>query len=185
MRWCADRWNKAEQHVARADLRAGEQALAFDCAHDEARQVVLARRVETGHFRRFATDQRASVRGAAARDAAYHFRCDARVQLSHREIVEEKQRHRTLHSDVIDAVVHQVFADGGVPSSGKRQLELGAHAVGRGHQHRVAVAAQPEPAAKTADISQDVGAEGLLRQGADGGDGAVSLVDVDPRVFIV
>ncbi len=81
-------------------------------------------------------------------------------------------------------MVDQVLADGRVPSGQERELQFGADAVGRGHQHRFAVSAQGKTAAKAADIGQNAAGEGLARHGPDGRDGAVSLVDADPRVLI-
>ncbi len=64
------------------------------------------------------------------------------VQLADRKVVEEEQRPGALHGDVVDAVVHQVLADRGVPSRHERDFELGAHAVRRTDQHRLLVARQ-------------------------------------------
>ena len=63
-----------EQHVAGADRRAGEHALALDRAHDEAGQIVFAGGVEARHLGGLAADQRAAVVPAAARDAGDHLR---------------------------------------------------------------------------------------------------------------
>ena len=74
------------------------------------------------------------------------------VQLSDREIIQEKQRNRALHGDIVDAVVHQILADGVVAAGEKRDLQLGADAVGGTDQHRPLPAGQQIAAAKAADI---------------------------------
>ena len=61
----------------------------------------------------------------------------ASVELARRQVVEEEQRRRALHGDVVDAVVDQVLADRVVNAQLKGDLQLGAHAIGARHQHRV------------------------------------------------
>jgi hypothetical protein len=62
-----------------------------------------------------------------------------------------------LDQDVVDAHGHQVDADGVVPAELLGQLELGAHAVGGGHQDGFGVSprVELEQPAETADIGQD------------------------------
>ena len=76
---------------------------------------------------------------AAARDPADHRRRHLRIQLAHREVIQEEQRHRALHRDVVHAVIHQVFAHGVVPAGQEGHLELGADAVGGADQHGLAI----------------------------------------------
>src|SRR5947208_971498 len=60
-----------------------------------------------------------------------------RLKLAHREIVEEKQRLGALHEDVVDAVIDEVAADGGVHAHGHGHFEFRAHAIGAGDQRRL------------------------------------------------
>src|SRR6185312_14801260 len=59
----------AEQHIARGDARAIDDAVAFDHADDEAREVEVARRIDIRHVRRFAAEERAILRRAGTGDA--------------------------------------------------------------------------------------------------------------------
>ena len=61
--------------------------------------------------------------------------CD--VQLAGGEIVQEEQRFGALHHQVVDAHRHQIDADRVVQPGLDGDLQLGADAVGGGHQHRI------------------------------------------------
>jgi hypothetical protein len=81
------------------------------------------------------------------------------VELAGGEIVEKKQRLGALHQHVVDAHADQIDADAVVPVQLLRQLQLGADAVGAGHQHRLAVLArQVEQRAESAQSAHHLGA---------------------------
>ena len=63
------------------------------------------------------------------------------------DVIQEEQRPGSLHEDVVDTVIHQILAHGVMPSRHESHLDLGAHAVGSRHQHRVPVAPAQQPAA--------------------------------------
>ena len=105
-------------------------------------------------------------------------------QLPDREIIEEEQRHRALHGDVVDAVVHQVFADRVVPAGEEGDLQLGADAVGGADQHRLAESGELVARAEAADVGQHACVNVCARKLLDGGDGAVGLVDIDAGVAV-
>ena len=69
---------QTQQDVARPDRLAGEHALAFDRAHDEASQIVLAGAVYARHFGRFTADQSAAIVFAAASDTRHDVAADWR-----------------------------------------------------------------------------------------------------------
>jgi hypothetical protein len=81
-------------------------------ADDETRQIVFAGRVQPGHFRRFAADQRAS--GGMARADIPSTTCSTTfgVHAAMSQIVQEKQRLGALRQNVVDAVIDQIGADG-------------------------------------------------------------------------
>jgi hypothetical protein len=91
------------------------------------------------------------------------------VELAGGEIVEEEHRLGALHQDVVDAHRDQVDADGVVAVELEGQLELGADAVGAGHQHRLLVFLRDlEQRAEAADAASTSGrmvrlASGLMR----------------------
>ena len=128
---------QSEQRVAGLDLLAGEKFLAVHDADNKACEVVFARRIEAGHFRGFATNERAARFAAGTAHAFDKLLDHLRLELAHREIVEEKQRLGALHEDVVDAVIDEVAADGGVHAHGHGHFEFRAHAIGAGDQHRL------------------------------------------------
>ena len=86
--------------------------LAVDDANDESREIVLAGRVEPGHFRRLAADQRAAGFATGPAHAVHELLDHLRLKLAHRQIVQKKQRLGALHEDVVHAVIDEVAANG-------------------------------------------------------------------------
>ncbi len=127
---------ESNENIAFPDAGAVQEARTLHHAHDEARQVVLADGVEARHLRRLATEERAGILPAGDGHAANHLLRDVLVQHPGREVVQEEERPRALHQDVVHAVVHQALAHRVVPIRRERDLELGAHPVGARHQHR-------------------------------------------------
>ena len=136
---------------------------ADDHPDDEAGQVEVVTAVQVGQLGRLAADQR-DARGrtgggdAAPRSARRRRPADAPT----REVVEEEERVRALHRDVVDAVVDQVDPDAVVSVERDGQLQLGADAIGRCDQDRVRVRARVEPkeAAEASDAAHDRGGGG-------------------------
>ncbi len=56
--------------------------------------------------------------------------------LSHRNVIQEKQRPGTLHEHIIDAHGHSVDANGVMFVHGKGNQKLGSDAICAGNQHR-------------------------------------------------
>ncbi len=178
---------KPNEDVAGGDGPSIYDARPLDDADDEAGDVVLAVGVEPGHLRRLAADERAGVFTASAGDAGNDLLGDIGRKPAGREVVEEEQRLRPLHEDVVHAVVHQVGADRIVPAGHERHLELRAHTVGARHEHRlaVAVAVELEQTAERPDLREDARRERGARQRLDAADGLVPRVDVDARLSVV
>ena len=107
------------------------------------------------------------------------------LQLAGGVVVEEEQRLRALHHDVIGAHGDEVDADGVVAAGVDRQAQLGTHAVGAGHQHRLPVAArQLHQRAEAADAGQHLAALRAPHQRLDALDELVAGVDVDAGIAI-
>ena len=177
---------QADQHVALLDRRAVEDALAVDHADDEPGEVVLAVGVEARHLGGLAAEQRDAAVAAGRRHPADHRRRHSRVEPAGRQVVEEEERPRALDQDVVDAVVDQVLADRVVAAGGERDLELGADAVRRRHQHRLleALGREPEHAAERALVGQHAVGVGRPHQLLDPGQRLVLGVDVHPRIAV-
>jgi hypothetical protein len=68
---------------------------------------ILAGGVEAGHFGGLAADQRAAVLAAAARESGYDLSGCARFEFASGKVVEEEERHSTLHGDVVHVVIYE------------------------------------------------------------------------------
>ncbi len=96
-----------------------------------------------------------------------------RLQFTRAEIIEEEQRLRAEHRDIVHAMVHEVCADGVVLVQREGELELGADAVHGRHEDRLAIFfhVQREQAAETADIAEHLtamrGRQQLRQRGLD------------------
>ena len=133
-----------------------EHPRLFHDADDRAAHVVFARLIKAGHLRRLTADQRAIIFRTRTRKTLDHFRENVRLQFPRAEIIQEEQRFRAQHRDVIHAMVHQVRANRVVLIHCEGDLELRAHAVHGRHQHRLAIFfdVQREQAAKSTDLAQ-------------------------------
>ena len=176
---------QAQHHVARGDLLAVNDLRLFDRADGEAGQVVFTGRVHAGHLGRFAADQRATSQFATARHALDDSGRGGHVELAAGEIIEEKQRLGALHQDVIDAHRDQVDADRVVPVQLERQLQLGAHAVGARHQHRLLVfLADFKQRAEAADAAHHAFAHRALGKRLDRFDQRIAGIDIDTGIAV-
>jgi hypothetical protein len=83
-------------------------------------------------------------------------------------------------------VVHQVRANGVVDAQLKRDLQLGAHAVGARHQHRLGnfTRSSANSPAESADLREHMLVECLARQHLDALLGAVAGGDVNPGIGV-
>ena len=153
----------------------------FHDAHDRAAHVVFAGLVKARHLRRFAADERAMVFRAGAGEALDDFGEDVRLQLARAEIIKEKQRLGAQHGDVVDAMVHEVRADGVVPVHREGDFELGADAVHGRYEDRLAIFfhVQREQAAEAADLAEHLAAMRGGEQLRQGGFDLVAEINVN------
>ena len=149
---------------------AVEHLRFFNHANDRAAHVVFALRVKTGHLRRLAAEKGAVVFRTGTREALDDFGEHVRLQFAGAQVIEEKQRLGPEDGDVVDAMVHEVGADGVVFVHGEGNLELGADTIHGRNEHGLAVTfdVESEEAAEAADLAEDfrpVGGGEQLRQG--------------------
>jgi hypothetical protein len=119
--------------------------------------------------------------------SGYNLDDHRRRELAGGEVVEKKQRARTLDQNVVDAVIDQIASDGVVLAHQNGDLEFGADAIDTGDQHRVleaTQASQGEHAAETADVGHHSRSEGTADMFAHTLDGFIGRIDVYPRVAI-
>ncbi len=152
----------------------------------KAREVVIAVLVEARHFGGLAADQGAAGFPAALGDAGHDGRSRFRIELAAGKIVEEEQRFRALHHEVVDRHRHQVDADAAMQAGLDRDLDLGADAVGRRHQHRVLETRrlEVEQAAESADFGVRARPGGGADHRLDEIDQAVARIDIDARIRV-
>jgi hypothetical protein len=171
---------QAQDRVAGLNALGIEEALALDHGDGKTREVVLATGIEARKFRGFAAQQRAPGLQATLGNAGDDRGGDLDVQATAGEIVQEEDGFGTGAQDVVDAHGHQIDADGGVAAGQERELELGADAIGAGHEHGIPPAAvQREQATESAESAEDPGAPGAASQGGDAVHESVTALDVD------
>ncbi len=177
---------QTDQNVADLNVLSGDDLVAADCTDDCARKIVLAVGVEARHLRRLTADQSAAVGSACLADALHDPLDDHIFEFAAGQVVEEEERRRTLHCDVVDAVIDQVLPNGVVDAEVERDLELCAHAVGARDQYRVGklFEIQSKQAAEAADLAEYLFVEGLPRQHLDALFAAITRGNVDPGVRI-
>ncbi len=176
---------QANEDVARNDARTVDGPRLFDDTDGKAREVVLAGDECFWMLSGFAADQCATGLFATRRNALDDGGRDIDVKTLANVIVEEEERLGALHQDVVDAHRHQIDADGVVLVHGKRELELGADAVGARDQHRLAVTlGKLDERTEAADPGQHLGPQCALRERLDRIDQTISCIDVDTGVAI-
>src|ERR1044072_2683218 len=105
----AYRW-QAYQDISRRDSFAVNDAGAINHAHDEARDVVFAIGVESGHLGSLAADQGAARFFAAARAPFDHRRDYVRHEPPGCDVIEKEKRPRALNQYVVNAMADQIVA---------------------------------------------------------------------------
>src|SRR5690606_22005128 len=176
---------QGQQHVAGLYLAAIDDLGFLHYADAEAGQVIVVAFIHAGHLGGFTTDQRTAGQLAACADAGDHLGGDVDIQLARGVVIKEKQRLGAADHQVVDAHGHEVDADLVVLVQIHRQSQLGADAVGSGHQHRLTVTrrnlAQGAEAAQTA---HDFRARSALGDVLDTIYKRVARIDIDTGVLV-
>ena len=174
-----------QQHIARDHARRQRRA-AVHRADGETREVEVARRIHPRHLGRLAADQRAARELAAMGDTLDDAGGGIDLQLAGREIVEEEQGFRPLTHQIIDAHGDKVDPDRVVKPCIDRDLELGAHAIGRGDKDRIVIASRLEVEERAEAAKPRHHARPRRGGGSwlDPVDQRIARVDVDARLGI-
>ena len=177
---------EAEEDVAGGDVGPRQAPGPLDSTDRKAREVVVARLVVARHLGALAADQRAARLAAALGDPRDHLGSLLRHEPRGGVVVEEEQRLGALDDEIVDAHGDQVDAGDTMPPALRQKLELGADAVGRGDQDRVAKAGllQIEQAAEAADLGAGARPRGAAGERRDGAHQSLAGVDVHPRLAI-
>ncbi|EIM72195.1 hypothetical protein A33O_20475 [Nitratireductor aquibiodomus RA22] len=177
---------EAQKNVALGNVTCGQKPVALCRAHGEARQVVILAVIHARHFRRLATDQRASGLPAALGNARNDRRTLVGIEPAGCEIVEEEERLGTLNDKIVDAHGNEVDADRVVPVRINGDLELGADAVIGGHEDGVGKACrlEIEQAAEAADLAVGARPARGAHHGLDLVHHPAAGIDIDARIGI-
>ena len=174
------RGREPDHDIAVGDRGTVDQLVALDHADAEADQFEFTLRIETGHARGLTAEQRAARATAAFRYAAQRFLAELRVELAHREVVEEHQRLGALHDDVVHHHRDAVDADRAEVPELRGELQLGADAIGARHQDRILVAlGRLEEASEAADARQHFGPMRRARDLLDRIDEGFVAIEID------
>ena len=152
------RGSEPDQHIARLQLRSGDQILPVADANGKSRQVVLVLRHQPRMLRRLTADQRALGLDAALCHAGHDLRDLFRIILSAGDVVQEKQRLSARTGHIVHAHGHSIDADGIMLVHKESQLHLCPAAVSSRKQDRILHVLDlrhGERAGKTADAPQD------------------------------
>jgi hypothetical protein len=152
-----------------------------DDADGEAHQVELTRGHEVGVLRHLAADERAAGLSTPLRHTLDDGVDHVGVEMTHRDVVEEEQRLRALHGDVVGTHRHEIDSDRVVLPGEAGDHRLRADTVGRRHEDRIlqAVVTEGEEPAEPAEIAEDLGAEGGADVRLDALDRGLARLDVD------
>jgi len=180
----AGRW-QGEQGVTSSYFGAVDDLGFFHHTDTEAGQVVVFAFVHAWHFSGFTADQGATRQFAAGADAGHDLGRGLDIELAGGVVVEEEQRLGAAHHQVVDAHGDQVDADAVVLVQVQGQAQLGAYAVGAGHQYRLLVAGRDfAEGAKTAQATHDFRARSALGDALDAFDQCFTGVDVYTGVLV-
>src|SRR5436190_1644466 len=146
-----------DDDVARAHT-GWQDASTLDDADGEADEVELTR-LHDVVLRHLTAEQRAARGAAPVRDARDDVGDDLLHQLAGRDVVEEEQRFRTLHRDVVDATRDEVDTDRVVLRHEPGNQRLRADAVGRRDENRIAHSPRlvREEPSESADVADHLG----------------------------
>jgi len=170
-----------EDDIAGGDGFSSDSLSSFDGADGEAREIVVAIGVHARHLRGLAADEGAAGLAAAGSDAGDDGCSGRDVEPAAGKVIEEEEGFGALHDEVVDAHGHEVDADGVVPAGRDGDLELGAHAIGRGDEDRIAKAGSLgiEEGAEAAEAGGGAAARRRPRQRLDRLDQRVAGIDID------
>ena len=179
------RGRQRDQHIARLDLGAIDQLLLLGNGDTEAGQIEITVLVHAGHLCGLAADQRTTGLLAALGNALDDRRGDAGIELAGGVVIEEEQRLGAVDQHIVDAHRDQILAQPFDPSGFDTQPQLGADAIGAGHQHWLLVLLrQGHQRAETTDAAEHFRPMGRLDDLLDVIDQRVAAIDIDAGIGV-
>ena len=183
---------KADDRVARFDISRVEDFGAVDNADGKPRHVEIAGRIDGGHLRSLATEQRAPRFHAGVGNAFHHLRGHSRFETADGEVIEEKERFAPLNDQIVNVHRNEIDPDGVVLLEIGGNFDLGADAIGAGDEHRIFVVAgkkffakiQPEEAGEGAVLAEHTRGVRALAEVLDLVNHFVASSNVDAGFFV-
>ena len=160
---------ESNKHVADANFRAVEHFRAIDYANDRSGHIVFALLIHAGHLGGFPTNEGTPTVFAGLGETFEDLLEDNWVEFFAADVVKEIQGAGTNDGDVVDAMVHEILADGIVAIGREGDFQLGAHAVHAGDKHRFfhALEVGLEKTAEAADFTENLGTVGGAHEGVN------------------
>ena len=171
---------QADDRVAGPGGGPVDQPVPLDDADAAAGEVERRRVHEPGVLRGLPADERTARLAAAGRDAADELRGLRRIEPPDGDVIEEEQRLGAAADDVVGAHRDEVDPDRVVATERGRDRGLGPDAVGRGDEHRLAVARRDrDRPAEPAEPAEHLRPPRALDGRPHELDGPVAGIDVD------
>ena len=174
----------ADEDVALLDQVRSPELVALGDADGEAGHVEVAVGELAGVLGRLAAEQRALGAHAAFVHPGDDLGDLLGDDLADHQVVEEEERDRPAGGDVVDAHCDEVDADGVEAAHAPGDLDLGAHAVGAGDEHRVLEARQAHGPAEPAEAAEDQRVLRAPEASLHELDGAVARLHVDAGLLV-
>lgn len=161
--------------------RTGQYRITFDSTYCETGEIEIARLVDIRHFRRFATNERASGLPATIGDSCYQSPCALDIEPGSRQIVEKEERRCPLNDEVIDAHGDQINTETIDSVYGDGKQELGTDTIRGRDQYRIAKTAGSDvkQTTETTEIGIAAGPGRRLHNRPDRFDQCIAGGDVD------
>src|SRR3954465_8603314 len=130
---------QAEYRVSWSNVFAIDNLCLLHGSDCESRKIIFSWWIHARHFGGLASNESTPCLLATCGNALDDLRGDCNIKFPAGEVVQKEQRFRTLHENIIYAHGDQIDADRIMPVQLECQFQLRAHAVGAGHQYRLAI----------------------------------------------
>ena len=135
---------QANDFVTRSNALAVNNTLLVNDAHTETGEVVIIVCIHARQLGSFSAYQRSACLLATLCDTTYYRRGCLLIEVATAVIIQEEQRFRALHDNVVDTHCDEVDAYGVMNAKVDGKPQLGANTICPGHEHRFCVLADIE-----------------------------------------
>ena len=143
------RGRKAQEHITGLYLITSNHLVPFDHTDGKTGNVIFIFGIKAGHFSGFTANKGTARFFAGAGHTANDVSNLLGIHLSRCNVIEKKERFRSLDKDIIDTHGDCILADGVMTVHEEGNLELGTHAISAGYKNRILVGTQGKKTSKT------------------------------------